>query len=407
MANPTDIGPLDHRVSIVDKQGKPSPEFQRRWNSNRANTALITGTTFGTGAPTATPSGDGQKYFDTSVNPYRAYVSYSGVYAPASPIGGTPSALASDTATVGTATTFMRSDASPAIQKASATQFGLVKVDGLTIASASGIISVPTATTSVLGLVKPDGTTITITTGGVITAVGGGGGGGGLSVPLTTPDLIYCWDSASISLKASSGYPLMSMTNACPWNKDFTFYPATAGAGATVDPTTLAGYPVALGPGNTNGRYTANLPSSFTMTKATVFAVVNPASFSGTADLVCGNSGSLEVRFDASGHIQLLKTFVIGIGTATTAISTGAWSQVNATYDDSTGAYAFRVGKSAAGSGSNAQTITAPWSSLFYNPPGGSGDYSGKLAFLAVYNRVLSASEISAIEAYLTSTYGV
>ena len=141
MANPTDIGPLDHRVSIVDKQGKPSPEFQRRWNSNRANTALITGTTFGTGAPTATPSGDGQKYFDTSVNPYRAYVSYSGVYAPASPIGGTPSALASDTATVGTATTFMRSDASPAIQKASATQFGLVKVDGLTITSTGGIIS--------------------------------------------------------------------------------------------------------------------------------------------------------------------------------------------------------------------------------------------------------------------------
>lgn len=141
MANPTDIGPLDHRVSIVDKQGKPSPEFQRRWNSNRANTALITGTSFGSGAPTVTPTGDGQKYFDTSVNPYRAYVSYSGAYAPASPIGGTPSAVASDIATVGTATTFMRSDASPAIQKASATQFGVVKVDGLTIQSTGGIIS--------------------------------------------------------------------------------------------------------------------------------------------------------------------------------------------------------------------------------------------------------------------------
>jgi len=52
-----------------------------------------------------------------------------------------PTATASDTAVNGTATTFMRSDAAPAIQKASSSQFGLVKVDGTTITATGGVIS--------------------------------------------------------------------------------------------------------------------------------------------------------------------------------------------------------------------------------------------------------------------------
>jgi hypothetical protein len=52
-----------------------------------------------------------------------------------------PTATASDTAVNGTATTFMRSDAAPAIQKASSSQFGLVKVDGTTITASGGVIS--------------------------------------------------------------------------------------------------------------------------------------------------------------------------------------------------------------------------------------------------------------------------
>jgi hypothetical protein len=52
-----------------------------------------------------------------------------------------PTATASDTAVNGTATTFMRSDAAPAIQKASSTQFGLVKVDGTTVTATGGVIS--------------------------------------------------------------------------------------------------------------------------------------------------------------------------------------------------------------------------------------------------------------------------
>lgn len=61
----------------------------------------------------------------------------------ATPIPGSanPTATASDVAVNGSATTFMRSDGAPAVQKASASQFGLVKVDGTTITATGGVIS--------------------------------------------------------------------------------------------------------------------------------------------------------------------------------------------------------------------------------------------------------------------------
>lgn len=58
-----------------------------------------------------------------------------------SPTGANPTATASDIAVNGTATTFMRSDAAPAVQLGSSSQFGLVKVDGSTIVASGGTIS--------------------------------------------------------------------------------------------------------------------------------------------------------------------------------------------------------------------------------------------------------------------------
>lgn len=55
--------------------------------------------------------------------------------------GADPTATAKDTAVNGAATTFMRSDAAPAVQKASSSQFGIVKVDGTTITASGGVIS--------------------------------------------------------------------------------------------------------------------------------------------------------------------------------------------------------------------------------------------------------------------------
>jgi len=90
------------------------------------------------------------------------------------PSAASPTATAGAAAVNGTATTFMRSDASPAVAIATTTTKGIVSTDGATITNTSGAISCTTATTAQLGCVKPDGSTITIS-GGVISAAGGGG----------------------------------------------------------------------------------------------------------------------------------------------------------------------------------------------------------------------------------------
>ena len=129
---------------------------------------------------------------------------------PPIPVASNPTATAKDTAVNGTATTFMRSDAAPAVQKASSSQFGITKVDGTTItASGTGVISSvgavganPTATASdtavngsattfmrsdgapaiqkasatQFGVTKVDGTTITASGTGVISSTGGATG---------------------------------------------------------------------------------------------------------------------------------------------------------------------------------------------------------------------------------------
>jgi len=234
-----------------------------------------------------------------------------------------------------------------------------------------------------------------------------GGGGTSLPVTLTTPDLSYCWDSSYLNLKASSGYVMGIMANGCPWNIPYVFVPSTAGTGITVDSTTLNGNAVVSSAASTNSRYIANLVSANVLHNSTIFAVVNMASFSGYPDLLAGNTNALEFRINTSGYPELVKSFVANIGDATTALTTGTWAQINATYNDSTGAYAFRVAKAAAGSGTNVQGISSGSDALFWNPQTNSGDFNGKMAFFAIYNRILTLTEIQAIEAYITSTYGV
>ena len=69
------------------------------------------------------------------------------------PTSANPSATAGPAAVNGVASTFMRSDGAPAIQKASNSQFGIVEVDGTTITSASGVISAVTTIPTTYGAV--------------------------------------------------------------------------------------------------------------------------------------------------------------------------------------------------------------------------------------------------------------
>lgn len=74
-----DLGPLDWRVSIVDKVGRPTPEFQRKWEAQRNNNALIGTITFGSGTPTGMPE-TGAEYVDTSTDPAILYIGQDGAW---------------------------------------------------------------------------------------------------------------------------------------------------------------------------------------------------------------------------------------------------------------------------------------------------------------------------------------
>lgn len=76
----TDLGPLDWRMSITDSSGRPTPEFQRRWNTQRINNGLI-GVTLGSGVPPTTPApADGAEYVDISTTPGTLYVGSAGAW---------------------------------------------------------------------------------------------------------------------------------------------------------------------------------------------------------------------------------------------------------------------------------------------------------------------------------------
>lgn len=138
----TNLGPLDWRIPIVTPEGRPTQEFQRRWASQISNNSQIGSITIGAGPPPANPAPtDGAQYADTSTNPYTLYVGGAGVWNLAGSSGANPTAVAGDVAINGSASTYMRSDAAPAVQKASSSQFGIVKVDGTTITETGGVIS--------------------------------------------------------------------------------------------------------------------------------------------------------------------------------------------------------------------------------------------------------------------------
>lgn len=72
-----DTGPLDWRIAITDKAGRPTPEFQRRWAIQRNNNSLIGSVTLGSGPPTSANPGDGAEYIDISTTPFTLYVGSS------------------------------------------------------------------------------------------------------------------------------------------------------------------------------------------------------------------------------------------------------------------------------------------------------------------------------------------
>jgi hypothetical protein len=225
-------------------------------------------------------------------------------------------------------------------------------------------------------------------------------GGSAPALPGTIADLIF-WFAADI-VNAASGASIPVLMNQCPWYVGMNG--GNTNGGATRSATQLNSDNVLTFPANSTGRY---VTTAYTLKQCTIFAVYKPSSFAAAATFISGGANSLQFRTETTGKAGLVKTNVAAIGAATTAMSTGTWYQINATYDDATGAYAFRQASAANGSGTNAQTITAADTAVGYNAATAAEDLAGDLAELIIYNRVLSGTEIGNVEAYLTATWGV
>lgn len=223
--------------------------------------------------------------------------------------------------------------------------------------------------------------------------------GGGSGVPSTITNLIF-WFQADLVI--SSFLPLLP--NSTPGLQLYS--PSASNAGATGASSTLNSKNVVSFPGTNDSDYV--FPGSgFLLKQSTTFMVFNPTNFAVASDFICGSSSSLEIDVNTAGKLDITKCFVVAVAASTTVLTAGVWFQGNVTYNDTTGAFAFRVARAAAGSGTNAQAITSKNTSVGFNPPGSTNFMNGSLAELIVYNRVLTPTEVTNVENYLFAKWGV
>lgn len=229
---------------------------------------------------------------------------------------------------------------------------------------------------------------------------GTGGGGVVVGVPATIPDLTFWFQADPPLISSGNQYP--TLNNSCPWLPGFS--PTTVNAGATRSATPQNALSVSTFAGA--GSYT--FPGAgVALTKSTVFVVFKPASTVTIGSFISGAAASLQIEIDTAGKLNIVSTVTAIVATSTVANVAGTWFQGNASYDSSTGAWAFRVARAAAGSGTNVVAITANTTAVGTNVAAGGQFLNGEFAEMIIYNRVLTLAEKTAVENYLFSKWAV
>lgn len=239
-------------------------------------------------------------------------------------------------------------------------------------------------------------------------APGVAGTGTTIAVPGTIADLTYWWSSSAIL--ASAGKVISRLQESTPWIGGI--FATNSATTTTVDSAQLNGLNVLKWPPAAGGSYNVT-PSTLT-SAATFFVVIKPTSTvaAGGQAIIGGAANALAFYLNtASGGsvFALVKTTVSVIGTSSTSWTTGTWVQVNATYTAATGAFAFRQARAAAGSGTGT-TLAGTGALQFLGADAATGTSilnSASLAELIIYNRVLIAAEITSVENYLNTKWGV
>jgi len=249
---------------------------------------------------------------------------------------------------------------------------------------------------------------------GTTGATGPAGSGSATAAPGLVPDLLYWWTGGNIL--ASQGAPIYRLQESTPWVTGV--FAVNTTATVVIDTSQLNSLNVLKWPASNispSGTYTVATAVPL-KNAATFFVVIKPTSaVSAASQAIVGANASGGLSFylnTASGGtaLALIKTSLAIIGTASASWTTGTWLQANATYNASTGAFAFRQARAAAGSGTGATAAGSAGMVSFIGADVASNTSllnSASVAELMIYNRVLTTGEITTLETYLNTRWGV
>lgn len=219
-------------------------------------------------------------------------------------------------------------------------------------------------------------------------------------LPSTIPDLVL-WLVAD-SLDQADG-SLVSL------------WPDRSGQGNDASQTTQAAQPTFTASGsndkpalsfNGTSRYLVS-PLGVSVVPTTIIVVMKPATTAANLAMLSGDSGAgpLEFRLtQTTGTLEILAQSQASIAVSSVAFGL-AWGIGTVTYDGTN--WAFQIDGASEGSGSKAQALVASQADVGRNGSNHGEFFSGLIAEILVYHRVLTASELSRVTAYLGAKYGI
>ncbi len=153
-----------------------------------------------------------------------------------------------------------------------------------------------------------------------------------------------------------------------------------------------------------------SLSHKLTMIKGTMYAVIKIPSTS-VYTLLCGGGATpatdngLQWRMDNRKQ-RFVQTSIADIGSGSTQISTGTWSQINASWDLTNGIFRTNAASDANVTGSSQGYY--PFHVFGKNPSGpGSEFFASDIALLLLYFGIHTLTEKQSVESWITSEFGV